>query len=118
MTPIINFVIQPPSNFCWIQAALKSLLQRDDSTSAFPSSVQEQHRPPLSQLVLLCTGNAPRSGQSTNHKQMMEITLAIYTAHGKIRYQEQGVVSTGLTAEQWAEHPAEPEQPKGSKTAK
>lgn len=48
----------------------------------------------------------------------MEITLAIYTAHGKIWYQEQGVVSTGLTAEQWAEHPAEPEQPKGSKTAK
>lgn len=77
-----------------------------------------QHQPLPSQLVLLCTEDAPGSGQSASHKQMMEIMLAIYTAQGKIQYQGQGVVSTGLTAEQWAQHLAEPEQPKGSKTAK
>ena len=50
---------------------------------------KEQHQPPPSQLVLLCTGDTPRSGQSANHKPMMEIMLAIYTAQGIIRYQGQ-----------------------------
>lgn len=44
--------------------------------------------------------------------------LAIYAAQGKIRYQGQGVVSPSLIAEQWPEHLAKPEQPKGSESGK